>query len=135
MVKVLVNLPDEIDFPVNVDQVRANATVYYHGRELGLLDLKKWQEANSTRVDPHGKESGGLLVESIIENAPLHVTNDGVFTDVVQSLLFGGKAVLLSIKADVDVKIKTGLGTFAVKQIPAEGIVPVKRPSSFLTDS
>ena len=52
-------------------------------------------------------------------------------TDVIQELLFGGKGVLLDIKAHVDVKVQTVLGQLVLKDVPAEGKIPVKRPSSF----
>ena len=45
LVKVLVALPKEMNFPLNVSQVRADADVYYHGSKLGRLDLHKWQDA------------------------------------------------------------------------------------------
>ncbi|KAF1983026.1 hypothetical protein K402DRAFT_339257 [Aulographum hederae CBS 113979] len=126
IIKVLVNLPREMNFPVDVDHVRANATVYYKKKELGILNLRKWQAATSSRVEPVGDEPAGLLVESAIENAPLEITDDEVFTDVLQSLIFGGKTTYLDVKAEVDVEVETALGTLAIKRIPAEGVVPVK---------
>ena len=54
-IKALVNLPEEMNFPVEVHRVRADADVFYHGKKLGRLDLRKWQQANSTRVNIHGK--------------------------------------------------------------------------------
>jgi hypothetical protein len=126
-IKALINLPQEMNFPVDVDRVRAKANVFYKGQKLGRLDLHKWQHANSTRVPAHGDESPALLVESQIKKAPLVITNDDVFSDIVQKLLFGGKPVMLSIKADVDVEMDTVLGALTVREIPAEGDVPVKR--------
>lgn len=125
-IKALVNLPEEMNFPVGVDRVRATADVFYHGKQLGILDLHKWQQANSTRVNIHGKPVG-LAVESTVEDAPLKITDDDLFADIVQKLLFGGKPIVLTIKASVDVELETDLGKIPVKQIPAEGVVPVKR--------
>lgn len=126
IIKVLVGLPDEINFPVNVDRVRANADVFYHKKKLGILRLNKWQKANSTRVDAHDDESASLLVESKIKNAPLQITDSDLFTEVVQGLIFGGKPIYLTIQAEVDVSMDTPIGKFAVRKIPAEGVVPVK---------
>jgi hypothetical protein len=126
-IKALINLPQEMNFPVDVNRVRAKANVFYKGEKLGRLDLHKWQSANSTRVPAFGGESPALLVESQINDAPLIITNDDVFSDIVQKLLFGGKPVMLSLKADVDVEMDTTLGTLTVREIPAEGDVPVKR--------
>ncbi|MCJ1392238.1 hypothetical protein MMC18_005105 [Xylographa bjoerkii] len=125
-VKALVNLPKEMNFPVSVSRVRADAEVFYHDRKLGLLDLHKWQEANSTQVEAQGDGQPGLMVESIVEKAPLSITDDDVFSDVVQALLFGGRNVVLGVKANVDVETETALGKFLIREIPAEGKVPIK---------
>lgn len=127
VVKALVGLPKEINFPIDVPRVRADADVYYHDKKLGFLDLRKWQAANSTRTEAHGNEEAGLAVESIVKDAPLEITDDDVFTDVVQALIFGGKGVVLGIKAKVDVETETALGTFVVRDVPAQGKVFVKR--------
>ena len=128
IINVLVAMPEEMNFDLDIDKVRAKAKVYYHDQELGILNLRKWQQANTTRIEPHGKENQPtLLIQSDIKNAPLEITDDAVFTEVVRNLLFGGKQVLLTIKAEVDAKIETALGNFTVREVPAEGMVPVKR--------
>ncbi len=127
IVKALVGLPKEMNFPIDVGRVRADADVYYHKKKLGRLDLKKWQKANSTRIEAHGDVEAGLAVDSVVKNAPLEVTDNDVFSDVVQDLVFGGKKVVLGIKAEVDVETETALGKFVVRDIPAEGKVFVKR--------
>ncbi len=38
----------------------------------------------------------------------LKITNDDVFRDVVEDLIFGGKPVVLGVKANVDVETETG---------------------------
>ena len=126
-VKALVGLPKEMNFPIDVSRVRADADVYYHKKKLGRLDLNKWQRANTTRIEAHGDIEAGLAVESIVKNAPLKITDDDVFTKVVEDLVFGGKPVVLGVKADVDVETETALGKFVVREIPAEGKVFVKR--------
>jgi hypothetical protein len=127
MIKVLANLPEDMNFPIDVNQVRANADVFYKGKIMGKLNLDKWQSANSTRTEGEGKEPPALFVQSAIENAPLEIVDDEAFTDVVQALLFGHKTVHLTIKAHVDIRLKTALGDLTVSQIPAEGVIPVKR--------
>jgi hypothetical protein len=127
-IKAIVALPEEMNFNISVGRVRADADVFYKGKKLGKLDLHKWQKANSTRLAPESDDDGpSLLVQSNINEAPLDITDDDVFTDVVQALLFGSKSVFLSIKALVDVETETALGAFAIRKIPAEGQVPVKR--------
>jgi hypothetical protein len=127
-IKAIVALPEEMNFNISVGRVRADADVFHKGKKLGKLDLHKWQKANSTRLAPESDDDGpSLLVQSNINEAPLDITDDDVFTDVVQALLFGSKSVFLSIKALVDVETETALGAFAIRKIPAEGQVPVKR--------
>lgn len=126
-VKALVGLPKEMNFPIDVSRVRADADVYYHDKKLGRLDLNKWQKANTTRIEAHDDIEAGLAVESIVKKAPLELTDNDVFTDVVEDLIFGGKPVVLGVKADVDVETETALGKFVVRDIPAEGKVFVKR--------
>ncbi|KAK0943470.1 hypothetical protein LTR48_007309 [Friedmanniomyces endolithicus] len=129
-VKALVALPEEMNFNLSVSHVRADATIFYHGKKLGKLDLHKWQEAHSHRVENKDKDSKDssptLMVQSAIKNAPIDITDDDVFTDVLQELLFGGKNVMMHIQADVDVAVDSALGELVVRRIPAEGQVPVK---------
>ncbi len=124
IVKATMALPKDMNFNVNVDRVKADADVYYKGTKLGELDLHKWQKATTSKVEDN--ERLGLLVQSKVEKAPLNITNDDAFTDLVQSLIFGGKGVVLGVKAKVDVNTKTALGEFIVRKIPAEGKVHVK---------
>ena len=126
-VKALVGLPDEINFPLGVTRVRADASVYYKKNKLGDLDLHRWQKANSTEVAAEGNLPAGLEVQSIVKNAPLNITDDNVFADVIQALVFGGKSLELGVKAQVDVETKTALGQFVIRDLPAEGKVFVKR--------
>jgi len=127
-IKAIVALPEQMNFNVSVHRVRADADVYYHGSKLGYLDLNKWQQANSTKLtekSDDGKQN--LLIESDIQNAPLMITNDDVFTEVVQALLFGGSRIILGIKADVDVQLSTAIGDLTVSKVPAQGRVPIRR--------
>ena len=127
IVNVLVNLPKEMNFPIGVSRVRADADVFYHDRKLGVLDMHKWLKSKSTRVEAHDGEKPGLAVKSIVKKAPLNITDEDVFADLVQSMLFGGKKIVLSAKANVDVETESVLGKFIIRNIPAEGKVPIKR--------
>ena len=134
IVKALVGLPKEMNFPLDVDRVRANADVYYHNKKLGELDLRKWQNANTTRIEGEDGELPGLLVQSAVDNAPLEITDEDVFTEVVQALIWGSTGVILGIKADMDVETVTALGELVVRKIPAEGKIFVKRMSPYLME-
>jgi hypothetical protein len=128
-VMALVALPEEMNFNISANRVRADAEIFYKGDKLGTLDLHKWQKATSKRIEGTSDDPPGLLVESKVDKAPLNITDEEVFADVISELLMGRKAVVMDIKADVDVQVKTALGEFKIRRIPAEGQVPVKRRS------
>lgn len=125
LVKVLIAVPKQIKSNIDVPRVRSIANVYYKDKVLGVLDINKWHDANSTLVkDQDG--SSGLLVEFAIDNAPLEVTDSDLLADLVQKMLFGSGGVMLHVAATVDTKVSTGLGLFTLRGIPAEGDVRVK---------
>lgn len=126
-IEVLGALPDEMNFEVNVTDIRAMADVFYKKKKMGELNLRKWQRANSTRIEDDD-DTPLLKVESRVKDVPLEITDGDVFSEVIQRLMFGDEDVMLSVKADVDVKVSSGLGDIALKKLPAEGQVPVKRP-------
>ena len=126
-IKALIGLPDEMNFSVNVSQVKANADIFFHDRKLGNLDLKEWQKAESKRIDKTGDQKAGLKVSSVVKDAPINITDNEVFADLVQKVVFGGKKVTLAVKAAVDVETTTVLGKLVVRDIPAEGEVFVHR--------
>lgn len=126
LVKVFINLPDEMNFPLGVKHIKATADVFYHKKKLGVLDIRKWQEAKSRRIDPHGNERALLLVETDIKKAPLEITNGGLLMEIVGEIGTGG-TVKLDLEALVSVEVDTPMGAFAVRDIPAEGVVPIKR--------
>lgn len=107
--------------------MRADSDVYYKEKKLGELDLSTWQHANSTRTVLPNEDQEGLLVQSIVKDAPLDITDDDAFADMVQALVFRTNPVVLGVKAKVDVETKTVLGKFVVRDIPAKGKVFVKR--------
>ncbi|KAL2843953.1 hypothetical protein BJX68DRAFT_150714 [Aspergillus pseudodeflectus] len=127
LVKVLIGLPEQVGFDLDVPRVRATADVYYHQSKLGVLNLKEWQSANSTLVHDVDNTTA-LLVEFPMRKAPLEVTDDDVLTDVLSSLIFQGKPVQLTVSASVDAEISTSLGEFAVRGIPADSKLTVKPP-------
>ncbi|KAH6524441.1 hypothetical protein HBI07_206090 [Parastagonospora nodorum] len=129
VVIVDVGIPNEMNFPLDVNQIKADADIYYKNKKLGKLNMHKWQKANSTRVDGHGKEGPSLLVQSEIKNAPIEILDNDLFSEVVQALLFGGgKPIILDMKAMVSIGVDTPMGKFAIRGIPSEGSVPVKPP-------
>ncbi|EKD13845.1 uncharacterized protein L3040_005536 [Drepanopeziza brunnea f. sp. 'multigermtubi'] len=122
---VTAGLPKEMNFRVNVTRVRASAEVFFKGKKLGDLNLHRWQNARSERVEPKKGEDAALVIKARIEKAPLYVTDDDVLTDILMSLLVGSR-VELKVEALVDVEVSTVLGELVIKKLPAEGVVPVK---------
>ncbi|KAI1158676.1 hypothetical protein F5B18DRAFT_639955 [Nemania serpens] len=123
---VTASLPSEMNFGINVTNVRAAADVIYKTKKMGELNLRKWQHANSTRVKGEGNDGPSLKIESRIIEAPLNITDSDVFADVVQALLFGNEPIELDVQALVDVKVETSLGELILKEVPADGKIPVK---------
>ncbi|KAI1354443.1 hypothetical protein F5Y01DRAFT_312006 [Xylaria sp. FL0043] len=123
---VTASLPADMNFGINVTNVRATADVIYKTKKMGELNLRKWQHANSTRVNGEGSDGPSLKIESRIIEAPLNITDGDVFADVVQALLFGNKPISLDVQALVDVKVETSLGELVLKEVPAQGKIPVK---------
>ncbi|EAU34560.1 conserved hypothetical protein [Aspergillus terreus NIH2624] len=127
LVKVLVGLPKHVNLHIDVPRVRALADVFYHEKKLGVLKLPKWVPANSTLLDDVDG-APALFVDFAMKDAPLDVTDEDVLTEILQTLLFEGKSVELSISANVDAEVATGLGKFAIRGIPGEGVISVKPP-------
>ncbi|KAK0612878.1 hypothetical protein B0T17DRAFT_498804 [Bombardia bombarda] len=134
-IEVMAALPSEMNFGLNVTHVRADADVFYHGKKLGELNLSEWQKANSTQLPVKKDREAMLKINSRIKDAPLNVTDADVLTDVMQALLFGGREVILGIKALVDVEVQTILGQLVVKGVPAEGKIPLKPLGKDITKS
>lgn len=126
-VKVVVNLPEEMNFPVDVPHVRATADVFFHNEKLGELNLHKWQNSTSHRIEPHGSSPPGIVIHTDIENAPLNITDSTVFQKVVYAMLFGKEEVMLGVQARVDIETSSAFGNLVVRDIPAKGKVPIKR--------
>jgi hypothetical protein len=127
LVKVLINLPEQMNFAVDIPRVRSNADVYYQGDKLGFLDLSKWQAANATRINDTSSDNPLLLVTFDIKDGLVEVTDDDVLAEVVQALIFGREAVELGVNALVDGEVQTALGRFIIHDIPAEGHIKVNR--------
>jgi hypothetical protein len=124
---VIAGLPKEMNFGINVTGVMATADVFYKGEKLGELNLPDFQPAESERIQSDDGNEAQLRIKSHMEDVPLNITDTDVFTDVLSALMFDGKKVKLQIKALVDVQVSTVLGELVIKEMPAEGVVPVKR--------
>lgn len=117
-----VALPTEFDFPISVQSLKATADLSYHKAKFAEMYVKDWQPARSY---PTG--DGKLVVQADVNEAPLNITNYGVFRTVMQRLLFSaGRGLILGIDGLTDVQMETNLGSFAIRGIPAKGDVTIK---------
>lgn len=123
--KASIVLPKEMNFPVNVSRVRVKADVLYRKKQLGRIDHQKWLPANSTRVEAQDGDEAILLVESVVEDAPMEITDAGVFAELAQNMIFGDDGIILGIDANVDVDMSTPVGEFVLKDIPAAGDIEI----------
>lgn len=116
-IMALASLPKEANFNINVSRIRATADVFHKGMKMGVLDLKEWQKAKSKRIDATEEADAMLMVSSKIKDAPLKITDQDVFSDVIEKLLFG-KEVTLDVKALVDMEVATVLGALTIRNVP-----------------
>jgi hypothetical protein len=81
-IETFITLPEEMNFKVDVQRIRATADVLYKKKKLGELDLQKWQPASSKQIND--TDSTPLLfITSDIEKAPLNITDQDVFSYVI----------------------------------------------------
>lgn len=123
-VQVLALLPDGFDVGVNVKSLRSTGDLIYNGKKFGELNLRKWQDAKSDKITDQD-DIELLRITSTVTNAPIDITDSDVFADLMQEMFFGSENILLDVKAIVDVKIGTVLGSVTVQQVPASGKIPV----------
>lgn len=124
VVEVLAILPQGFNVDVSVDSLRSIGDLIYKGEKFGVLNLRKWTSAKSQKINDQGNEDL-LKITSKVVDAPIDITNNGVFSDLMSEMLFGGDEILLDVHAKVDAKVGTVLGPLTLKQVPANGQIPV----------
>lgn len=130
-VEVLAAIPEELNLELGIKSIRSFADLYYEKKKLGELNLEDWQKANSEKIPGIDGEQDLLNVTAQIIDAPINITDSDLFGDLLQRMFFGEDDLFLDVNATVDGRVSTVLGTIVVKNIPAEGKIPVKRSSSF----
>ncbi|KAJ6785770.1 hypothetical protein PWT90_06615 [Aphanocladium album] len=117
-------LPEGVDVDLGVQSIRSQGNLFYHGKKFGELNLRDWQKAASHKIDSDTKE---VLIEitSKINNAPIDITDNDVFSSLASDYLFGSDDVIVNARAKLDVKVDTVLGPLVIKEVPAEGKIPV----------
>lgn len=124
---VIAALPDELNLDLGVHSIKSNADLFYKGDKLGELNMREWNDANSTIFTDANETM--INITSRVIDIPLDVTDNDVFTDIMQKMFFGSDDIILDVKASVDVQVGTVLGDLALKGIPANGSIPVKSSS------
>ena len=130
-IEALAAIPSELNVDIGINSIRANADLYYQKKKLGELNLDRWQKAHSTKLIGVGGHEDLLNITSKVKDVPLNVTDGAVFSDLMKKMLFEDGEIMLDVKATVDARISTVLGGLVIKEVPAAGTIPVKRPSSF----
>lgn len=122
-------LPEGVDVDLGVESIRSQGNLLFKDKKFGELNLRKWQKASSHKLDSDTKE---VLIEitSRVDNAPIDITDNDVFSSLASEYLFGSDDIIIDARAKLDVKVDTVLGPLVIKEIPAEGKVPVNGPSS-----
>lgn len=128
-VRVLAAIPADMNMNIDVTSVRANGDLFYEDKKLGQLNVDKWQKATSKIISQPEAEDL-MSIKSRIIDAPIDILDGDTFSDIMQKLLFGDDDIILDVKSNVDVKVKTVLGHLVIRGVPATGKVPIKRPSS-----
>ncbi|KAF3214304.1 hypothetical protein TWF191_009818 [Orbilia oligospora] len=131
-VQAIIALPQEMNAPLDVSKVIANADVFYQGRKLGEFHVPKWAPATTIQRE----ETHDLEVNARVENVPLKITDTDVFSEVVQKIIFGGSSGA-KLQADGTADVKVGiasLGAFVIRGIPAKGDIVIKGEKHTLHD-
>ncbi|ATY62084.1 hypothetical protein A9K55_009065 [Cordyceps militaris] len=117
-------LPEGVDVDLKVEGLKTQGNLFYKDKKFGELNLREWQKASSRKLDSDAKE---ILVEitSRVDNAPIDITDNDVFSSLASDYLFGSKGVIVHARAKLDVKVDTVLGPLVIKEVPAEGRIPV----------
>ncbi|KAK6517261.1 hypothetical protein TWF281_003921 [Arthrobotrys megalospora] len=131
-VQAIVALPEEMNAPLDVSKVIANADIFYLGRKLGEFHVPDWAPATTVQRE----ETHDLEISARVENVPLKITDTEVFSEVVQKIIFGGGSGV-KLQADGTADIKVGianLGAFVIRGIPAKGDIVIKGEKHTLQD-
>ncbi|KAK6351715.1 hypothetical protein TWF718_004862 [Orbilia javanica] len=130
-VQAIVALPQEMNAPLDVSRITANADIFYQGRKLGEFHVPDWAPATTVQRETHDLE-----INARVENVPLKITDRDVFSEVVQKIIFGGgSGVKLQADGTADAKVGiASLGEFVVRGIPAKGDIVIKGEKHTLDD-
>ncbi|KAM3431555.1 hypothetical protein NHJ13734_007246 [Beauveria thailandica] len=117
-------LPEGMNVDLGVKSIRSQGNLFYKDKKFGELNLRKWQKAASHKLESDAKE---VLIEitSRVDNAPIDITDNDVFSSLASEYLFGSDSVTIHARAKLDVNVDTVLGSVVIKDIPAEGKIPV----------
>ncbi|EPS37057.1 hypothetical protein H072_9344 [Dactylellina haptotyla CBS 200.50] len=122
-VQAIVRLPQEMNAPLDVSKILANADIFYMGKKLGEFHFPTWAAATTVQND----KAHELEVDARVEDVPLNITDPDVFSEVAQKIIFGGGGVKLQAVGTADVKVGiASLGAFVIRGIPAQGDVMIK---------
>ncbi|TQV91477.1 pre-rRNA processing protein [Cordyceps javanica] len=117
-------LPEGVDVDLGVESLKSQGNLFYKDKKFGELNLRKWQKASSRKLDSDAKETL-IEITSRVDNAPIDITDNDVFSSLASEYIFGSREIIVQARAKLDVKVDTVLGPLVIKDVPAEGKVPV----------
>ncbi|TQS39302.1 hypothetical protein Golomagni_00175 [Golovinomyces magnicellulatus] len=120
-----IKIPQEINLNISVNELRAFINVLYKGMKFGEVNLDKWQKVECKIIEGQKDAGRFLKLQTLLKNAPVKITDDSVFAKIVEALLTKKGAIMIGIEALVDAQISSVLGKILVKDISAEGTVPI----------
>lgn len=109
----IIDIPRQVEVSLEVDGVHVLADLLYKRRRFATIETPGWAPAISKF--PSKEE---LLVQVILQDAPVTITNQDVFSDVVSALL--GGSILVDVVGNGDVKVNTSLGALEAHSLPIE---------------
>lgn len=112
-IRGIIDIPSDITVNVEVESVHVLADLIYKKKKFATIESPGWAPASSKF--PSEQE---LLVEVLLKDAPVTITNQDVFSSVI-STLFGG-SVFVDVIGTGDVKISTSLGGLEAHRLPIE---------------
>ncbi|KAK9463164.1 uncharacterized protein V1516DRAFT_672137 [Lipomyces oligophaga] len=127
LVNAIVALPSELEFEIEINNLRGISDMIYEGHKFGVLEIAEWAAATSFYTP-----EGYIQVVAEITDVPIDITDQLIFRQIMQQMFFGD--VNIDIVGTIDVMLDTPVGYFVVNQIPASGTVALRSFSSFLDD-
>lgn len=128
VVTVIIETPQTIDIgsevPLSVANAKGVADLFSkQHKKFAEINIPDWVPCKTTMT---GKNT--YKVEFAIENSPVNVTDESVFSQVMRQVVFRGSSPV-RIESLIDAQVHTPVGDFELTEISANGNTVLKRDS------